>query len=186
MAITRTAWTDDSGAGTDGTIINNSEKTTLYNQIDDATDHPRCMVENNGTQSIAAGAFAVVTFDTEDYDGFGMHSTGSNTGRITIPSGKDGFYQMTGSATFPANATGVRAGMFRKNGVTNIGPQINVQNGGAAEGVMVIVHAYANLAAADYVEFMVFQNSSSSLSIGSGTEEQRSRCVVARLAKSSS
>lgn len=34
MAITRTAWTDDDGTGTTGTIINNAEKTLLYNQID--------------------------------------------------------------------------------------------------------------------------------------------------------
>lgn len=34
MGITRTAWTDDDGSGTTGTIINNSEKTTLYDQID--------------------------------------------------------------------------------------------------------------------------------------------------------
>lgn len=34
MSITRTAWTDDDGTGTTGTVINNSEKTTLYDQID--------------------------------------------------------------------------------------------------------------------------------------------------------
>lgn len=34
MAITRTAITDDSGSGTDGTIFNNAWKTELYDQID--------------------------------------------------------------------------------------------------------------------------------------------------------
>lgn len=34
MSLTRTAWTDDSGSGTDGTILNNAEKTALYDQID--------------------------------------------------------------------------------------------------------------------------------------------------------
>src|SRR2546430_12600236 len=32
--ITRTAWTDDDGTGTSGTVVNNAEKTTLYTQID--------------------------------------------------------------------------------------------------------------------------------------------------------
>ncbi len=32
--ITRTAWTDDDGSGTTGTVINNAVKTELYNQID--------------------------------------------------------------------------------------------------------------------------------------------------------
>jgi hypothetical protein len=36
MAITRTAWTDDDGTGSTGTVINNAEKTTLYDQIDAA------------------------------------------------------------------------------------------------------------------------------------------------------
>lgn len=34
MAITRTAWTDDDGTGTTGTILNNAQKTSLYDQID--------------------------------------------------------------------------------------------------------------------------------------------------------
>lgn len=34
MAIPRTAWIDDDGSGTTGTVINNAEKTILYNQID--------------------------------------------------------------------------------------------------------------------------------------------------------
>lgn len=36
MAITRTAWVDDDGTGTTGTVINNAVKTELYNQIDAA------------------------------------------------------------------------------------------------------------------------------------------------------
>jgi hypothetical protein len=34
MAITRTAWTDDDGTGTTGTLINNAAKTTLYDELD--------------------------------------------------------------------------------------------------------------------------------------------------------
>jgi hypothetical protein len=40
MAITRTAWTDDDGSGTSGTVINNAVKTELYNQIDAALAAP--------------------------------------------------------------------------------------------------------------------------------------------------
>lgn len=36
ITITRTAWTDDDGTGTVGSVINNAEKTGLYNQIDAA------------------------------------------------------------------------------------------------------------------------------------------------------
>lgn len=36
VTIVRTPWIDDDGTGTTGTVINNAEKTTLYNQIDAA------------------------------------------------------------------------------------------------------------------------------------------------------
>lgn len=36
VTITRTPWIDDDGSGTYGTVINNAEKTLLYNQIDTA------------------------------------------------------------------------------------------------------------------------------------------------------
>lgn len=36
VTITRTNWIDDDGTGTTGTVINNAEKTLLYNQIDAA------------------------------------------------------------------------------------------------------------------------------------------------------
>lgn len=36
ITITRTAWIDDDGTATVGTVVNNAEKTTLYNQIDAA------------------------------------------------------------------------------------------------------------------------------------------------------
>jgi len=36
VTITRTSWIDDDGTGTSGTVINNAEKTTIYNQIDAA------------------------------------------------------------------------------------------------------------------------------------------------------
>jgi hypothetical protein len=36
ITITRTPWIDDDGTGTTGTVINNAEKQTIYNQIDAA------------------------------------------------------------------------------------------------------------------------------------------------------
>lgn len=51
VTITRTAWTDDDGSGTVGTVINNAEKTTLYNQIDTAL----AALPVNGTSLAAHG-----------------------------------------------------------------------------------------------------------------------------------
>jgi hypothetical protein len=50
--ITRTSWIDDDGTGTTGTIINNAEKQTLYNQIDAA------IIPTYGTWTPADGSGA--------------------------------------------------------------------------------------------------------------------------------
>ncbi len=49
MSITRTAWTDDDGTGTTGTILNNAVKTTLYDQID--ARWSRVTITSTGTQN---------------------------------------------------------------------------------------------------------------------------------------
>lgn len=47
VTITRTAWIDDDGSGTTGTVINNSEKTALYNQIDGALAKVAGLADSN-------------------------------------------------------------------------------------------------------------------------------------------
>jgi hypothetical protein len=55
VTITRTAWIDDDGTGTTGTVLNNAIKTDLYNQIDGALALVAQLTGGNsftGTQSI--------------------------------------------------------------------------------------------------------------------------------------
>jgi hypothetical protein len=55
ITITRTPWIDDDGSGTTGTVINNAEKTALYNQIDAALAQAAALAGGNtftGTQTI--------------------------------------------------------------------------------------------------------------------------------------
>jgi hypothetical protein len=83
MAITRTAWTDDDGSGTTGTIVNNAEKTILYNQID------------------AADAQATGTWTPTDASGAGLSfSVGGN---VYAKAGNLVF--LTVNLTFPVTAS---------------------------------------------------------------------------------
>lgn len=63
MAITRTAWTDDSGTGTDGTIINNAEKTTIYNQIDALVGEWTSVTFAAGDYTASSGNWTLVSGD---------------------------------------------------------------------------------------------------------------------------
>lgn len=49
MAITKRTWTDDSGGGTDGTILNNAELQNLYSDID--ARWSRATISSTGTQN---------------------------------------------------------------------------------------------------------------------------------------
>lgn len=46
-----------------------------------------CLVYHSTTQGISSGAETTLAFDSEDHDPNGMHSTVSNTSRLTVPSG---------------------------------------------------------------------------------------------------
>ena len=112
------------------------------------------LYDTNSTQSIASGTDTVITFDSEDFDTDGFHSTSSNTGRITIPSGKAGKYLFVAQGFFN-NQTGNKEGRLYKNGtqITTAGVS------GTQTGVASVYLDYIiSLSVGDYVEFRVVQN----------------------------
>jgi hypothetical protein len=86
MAITRTAWTDDDGSGTTGTVINNAVKTELYNQIDAAL--ALLLALTGGTVSGATTFSATITFNGKsDHKGeFAISDAGQS---IVLASGSN-------------------------------------------------------------------------------------------------
>lgn len=130
-----------------------------------------CSLTNSANLSISHATFTIATFDTENYDTDGFHSTSSNTGRITIPAGKGGKYLLTASFTWAANATGVREVFFRKNGgaVNPADGALVCQQasiGGNVTGMA--LSAPVDLAAGDYVEILVYQDSGVAVNILGG------------------
>lgn len=129
------------------------------------TSAPAVRVYNSANISISNNTVTALTFDTERYDvGSGMHSTSVNTGRLTVPTGCGGKYHIGASLVFAANATGRRYAAIRLNGTTLIAIQIEPTNSGTyATGIQVSCD-YA-LAAADYVEVEVYQDSGGALNV---------------------
>lgn len=122
--------------------------------------------------SIANDTHTIVAYDTEDYDSNGFHQTAAtpdppgNT-RLTVPAGQSGKYLVFATRHWAANATGTRMVRIRLNGVTIVGRTIVTASN---EGPAVIVVTVLNLAAADYLETMVYQNSGGALNVdGDGT-----------------
>ena len=81
----------------------------------------------SASQNIVGNTETAVTWDTENFDVGGYHSTSSNTERITIPSGKAGYYQFNTYLGWEADGTsGLRSLQLHKNGtmIARMNPSI--------------------------------------------------------------
>lgn len=123
---------------------------------------PRCELTRIGAQLISDSTFEPITWTSEDVDQGGLYS-GSGTD-ITIPTGGDGFYLVTASAQFAANATGAARYI-----------QVQVGGAGVAAGSSSIIDAsevdhlsvswMGALVATDVITIDVWQDSGGNLNV---------------------
>jgi hypothetical protein len=103
------------------------------------------------TQSISSTTQTIVTWDLEVYDTDGYHSTSTNTGRITIPSGKAGYYLVHVAIQYAANATaGHRTVYLVKNGSVFLNGGES-STGNSTVGTLTFYSMIVNLAVGDYI-----------------------------------
>lgn len=155
----------------DRTITVTGDATVTGTNTGDIQPVSGCSLTNSANLSINSASFTVLTFDTEVYDAGGFHSTSSNTGRITIPANKGGKYLLTCSLTWAANATGVREAFFRVNGgaVNPADGALVCQQASTAGNVTgMAFSAPVALAAGDYVEVLVYQDSGGAVNVLGG------------------
>jgi len=107
------------------------------------------------TLSVANNTYVAVTFGTENFDTDSYHSTSSNTSRMTIPSGKGGYYQVNGSIRWNNNTSGERNLYIYKNGVEYARSIIAANNQYPTVNVTSII----SVVATDYLELFVYQTS---------------------------
>lgn len=119
-------------------------------------------VFNSAAITLTSGVGAVLTFDSERFDTGNLHSTVSNTSRLTAPI--TGLYLIGASVEFAANATGIRQFTLRLNGTTIIGVIDQVLS--SAGGVTwLTTDTIYRLVAGDYVEVVAAQNSGGNLNV---------------------
>lgn len=110
----------------------------------------------------STGNYLAITFNSERSDQYGMHSTSTNTSRITVPIA--GWYYVWGCLRFDANATGIRRIAIRFGGSTYIALHSN----NAPEAVNTAELSISTIyyfAASDYIELAAFQSSGGNLDI---------------------
>jgi hypothetical protein len=159
------------GIGTAGQVlkVNSGATAPEWGAASSTPTFVGCAVSNTATFSIANNTSTVLTFDTELYDTDSFHSTSTNTSRITIPSGKSGYYQTKGSLRFAPDGTGVRTLSFRVNG-NNEGLLSEYKGDANSTDIDTgVITFYLN--AGDYIEVFAFQNSGGALTLYARREE---------------
>jgi hypothetical protein len=125
-----------------------------------------CFMYKSSNQSISNDTSTVLTFTAEEIDTDGFHDNSTNTGRITIPSGKGGKYLFIGYASFETNGTGSRAVSFVKNGSTTVASPTRIAAlGESGSDTRVNGQIIVNLVAGDYIEMTAYQKSGGSLNV---------------------
>lgn len=101
-----TAWVDDDGSGNVGTIWNKAEIAKLINGLD-ASLH--CVGQYSPADTAIAAGWSIPNIYGLDIDQ--PPGGGSTPGRITIPAGGGGLYQVNASIVFAAAASGTLRGV---------------------------------------------------------------------------
>jgi len=124
---------------------------------------PQARATKDAIQSVSHNTLTTVTFPTEQFDTADLHDVTTNTNRLTAPLA--GVYLITASVYFVGGNAGVREIILRNNG-----SQFQREH---AAGVTTAldtspsISSLYRLAAGDFIDMQVFQDSGGSLNIGS-------------------
>lgn len=125
-------------------------------------DPPACSIFDSTAQSLADNTSTAMTSNEENFDNDSMHSTASNTSRITIQTA--GRYMFWATLSFAANSTGHRVLRLLVNNTTTYDLQV-INSGTAATPIVLSGSKSLVLAASDYVECIGAQNSGGALNV---------------------
>ena len=130
-----------------------------------------CRAYASTAQSLANGAGVAILFNQESYDTNGFHSTSTNTSRMTIPSGKTGYYLINCVLTYDGNSSGQRDVYVYKNATSILVNTTFSGQGSTVWGITATTTAY--LTAGDYLELYGYQDSGSSINTYPSSNGQR-------------
>jgi hypothetical protein len=124
---------------------------------------PLCIAYDTAAPSIPTNALTTVNLAAEFLDTDGMHSTSTNTSRITIQTA--GWYKVWAAVAFGSNATGTRGGLIKQNGATTIEPTYTHVAATNFNTVCRLQEGWVQCVVGDYFEVQAYQNSGAAVSL---------------------
>lgn len=154
---------DRLAVGTNGhtLVADSAQSTGLKWAAPSAATFVGVSVDSTIGLTIANATSTAVAFDNEIFDTDGFHSTSTNNSRLTVPSGKAGYYHISAYGYFSRNATGMRSLAIYKNG--SLERYFYEVAGSSSYYFAVSASATLYLAVGDYIQFYVYQNSGGNL-----------------------
>ena len=121
-------------------------------------------VYNNTTQLASNSSATTLTYNSEDFDTDGFHSTSSNTSRLTVPAGLGGKYLVTARTFTPFATTNSKYIQLHKNGDAT--PFQREGYGASAVVDTVFIYAVMDLVAGDYIETTIVHDNGTNQNVG--------------------
>lgn len=126
-------------------------------------DPPAASVYNSSSQTVAANTLTVLTADSESFDNDSMHSTSTNTSRLTIQTA--GRYLFVATVIFATGTATERNVQFLVDGTTAYeGTKVNANASGSQNTVLTAVRMIV-VTAGQYVEVRARQRTSGDLAV---------------------
>lgn len=114
----------------------------------------------DAAQSIGTASATDITWDTEVADPDGWTSGGSAT--LTVPTGFDGLYVLSYTATWASSSLGTTPGVFLLVNGVNVGSAVGLTFGGTHTMTKLLA-----LAATNTIKVQAYQNSGGSINVSS-------------------
>jgi hypothetical protein len=117
-------------------------------------------VTNSTNTTVSNNTLTTLAFNQETYDTNAFHDNSTNNSRLTIPSGKAGYYLVTAQGQWDVNATARRELILYKNGSAIGGQEVTASSSAYPS------HSFnlpLSLAVGDYLEIKCYQGSGGNL-----------------------
>lgn len=159
----------DLKGGTTGQLLSKASNTDLdfsWTTPASGSTFAGCRLYKSSGQTVSDATNTALTFDTESYDTNSYHDNSTNNTRITIPSGKGGYYLFVCKWSVNESPTGYRQVDLRKNGSSVDRTSIRGTSSGQN---FVTLSTVQSASVGDYFEFYAYQNAAENLGAESGT-----------------